>query len=1114
MKRQPWLANLFGRDRARRVRSKSVRKNSQTNRAVARGTSEVLETRVLLTVLLQFDYSLDANNFFDPSFPERRAALEAAGQQVSSRLEDTLLEIIPHKDDPDDTWTAEFLNPATGALETRVDMIIGQSVVTVFAGGRQLVSSLGIGGAGGFASSGTPAWVDRVRGRGQTGALQVGSETDFALWGGTIAFDIDANWHFDLDTAGLDSNESDFLSVALHELTHLFGFGAAASWENQVTGGEFTGAASVAEYDLSGNPPVDGEMAHWMEGITDDNEEVAMDPTLLVGTRKQLTELDFAALEDIGWEVTANQGGGGGGGGNSDITIQLTDGVTHSLLIRDDGIANNGRSEYVLDGGSAVQFDTTTFDVIVNGGDMSDAVTITSIDGSFAGDLTINAAAGNDSLSIDHDAGENVTFNGEAGNDAIAFTGAAVTAVTHIFDSASSGSTIFDDADDTTIFYTGLEPISDNVAAVDRIFTFAASNDVITLGDDSNASDNTSRISSVSSSETVDFTNPTGSITINAGVGNDAITVNSLDSLFAGSVIVNTGAGDDSVDASASNIGVTAIGAAGADTLTGSNFSDSLLGDAGNDVLTGGLSDDILIGGSNADIVNGGAGNDILLGSGGNNDVLTGGAGDDIMNGGSGSDVIQESADVDFTLTSSGLTGVGSDFLIAIERASLTAGISNNTIDVSAFNGTTTIAGGGGVDTVEGSEFADVITTGSGADVINGNGGDDNIQSFDGADTIDGGAGNDFADGGVGVDSVLGGADDDILVGSVGDDFVNGGVGNDIQFGGSGKDLLVGEAGDDQLFGQGSGGDTLIGGDGSDTMHGGGGNDTVMEAGDVNFTLSSLSLQGVGDDTLTSIEKVFITGGPSANFIDVSGSTGEVTVLAGAGDDTVIGGGAGFNVFLGDTGNDSLVGGDGIDFLLGASGADFLHGNGGDDILKGQGGSNDRAFGGDGNDFIDGGSGGDKLFGEAGADTMHGLNGNDLMDGGTGNDSMLGGDGDDVMNGGDGDDTLNGGAGNDALDGDNGNDGLSGFTGNDFLLGDFGDDTMYGGDGNDNLIGAAGADIVIGQGDDDFVKGNGGSDTLAGGSGSGADVGDTVVGNAGEIDELFTIVEPDWVTNI
>lgn len=1111
MKRNPWLSSLFAKHRTRQSRRTSGRQSSFSTSRGQR-TIESLEIRVLPAVLLQFDYSLDTNNFFDPAVPERRAALEAAGVAISTRLEDTLLEIIPHKENAADTWTAIYTNPSTGSQVSTVDLTIGESVVTVFAGARQLGSTLGIGGPGGFSASGTQAFLDRVRGRGQAGALlSSGSETDFALWGGTIAFDVDTNWHFGLETTGLDVSESDFLSVAMHELTHMFGFGTAASWDNQVSGGTFNGAASITEYDFSGSPPVDGDNAHWQDGLTDGGDETAMDPIILVGSRKLMTELDFAGLADIGWEVTANNGGGGGGG-NSEVTIELADGVTHSLTIQDDGVVDNGMSEYVLDGGAAVAFDTAALNVIVNGGDMADLITIASIDGTFTANFTINAADGNDTLNVNHDAGDNVIYNGEGGDDDLSFTGAAVTTVMHTFDSATSGSVLFDDSLDSTVSYTGLEPILDNVAAVNRIFTFAAADDIITLADNTTTNDGISRITSLASSELVDFVHPTNSITIEAGAGNDSVTINALDALFAGNVVVNLDVGNDTINAGSSNIGVTAIGAAGNDTLNGSGFADSLLGDAGSDVLNGEAENDTLIGGSNADQLTGGAGNDIILGNGGNNDLLVGGSGNDILNGGSGSDIVSETNDADFVLTSTALTGNGNDTLIAIERAVLTAGASDNSIDAHGFVGTTTLNGAGGNDTVEGSEFADSITTGSGVDVVNGNGGDDLLFALDGNDAVDGGSGNDFADGGVGIDNVLGGDGNDVLVGGVGNDVVNGQAGDDIQYGGSGKDLLIGDVGDDQLNGQGSSGDTLTGGLGNDTLNGGGGSDFVQESGDVNFTLSALSLQGVGDDTLTSVERVVLTGGASANNIDVSGSTGSVTVLAGGGDDTVTGG-SGFNVFLGDTGNDLLVGGSGVDFLLGASGADTLRGNGGNDVLRGQGGSNDRIFGGDGNDFIDGGSGGDRLFGENGDDTMHGLRGNDVMDGGAGHDSMLGGDGNDQMNGGDDNDTLNGGAGDDVLDGDDGNDGLSGFTGNDTMLGDYGNDTMYGGAGNDNMIGAAGADIVIGQADDDFVKGNGGSDLLAGGSGSGADAGDNVVGNPGEIDELFTLVEPDWVNN-
>lgn len=1092
MKRQPWLSRLFESSRTGAAKYRAARKVRRSSQSRTGCAVDVLETRVLPAVFLQFDYSLDANNFFDPSIPARRIALEAAGDAISSRLEDVLEEIIPHKDNPADTWSAIYTNPATGVQESTDDLIIGESIVIVYAGGRQLGSTLGIGGPGGFSASGTQAWLDLIRGRGQSGALLTsGNETDFSLWGGTIAFDIDTNWHFDLGTSGLDSGESDFYSVALHELTHMLGFGTAASWDNQVSAGAFTGTASVAEYDFSGNPPVHGDLSHWQDGLTDGGQETSMDPTLLVGSRKLMTELDFAALKDVGWEVTPGSGGGGGG----PVTIQLANGVTHSLIIQDDGIANNGRSEYILDGAAAVQFDSAALNVTVNGGNMSDVIAIASIDGNFTGNLTINAAAGNDSLIINHNAGNNVTFNGGSDSDDISFIGSTATAITYLFDSVTAGSVLFDDASASLIAYSGLESVSDNVSAVNRIFSYAASGDIVTLRDDSNANDGISQVVSAASAVPVNFVDSTNSLTLNTGAGNDVITVGSLDAMFSGSVTINTEDGDDAVDASTSSVGVSVIGANGNDLLIGSAFADALLGEMGDDQLFGG------------------GDNDILLGSGGN-DVLIGGLGNDIMNGGEGIDRVSESANVNFILTTGTLAGAGTDTLIEVEQASLTGGAGNNEIDASDFGGPTTIVGGGGDDTITGSDFADHITTGDGADVINGNGGDDIVFAMSGNDTVNAGSGNDFVDGGFGDDSLLGGDGIDVLVGSVGDDIINGQAGNDIQFGGSGKDILIGEAGDDQLNGQGTSGDRLTGGLGNDMMDGGGGGDSVFESGDVNFTISAFSLQGAGDDTLISIEKFFLIGGPSANVIDASGAVGDVTVLAGDGNDTVIVGGFGFNVLLGEGGNDTLIGGDGIDYLLGASGADELRGNGGNDILKGQGGSNDRLFGGPGNDLIDGGVGGDKLFGEAGDDTMLGLAGNDVMDGGSGNDSMLGGDGDDLMNGGDDNDTLNGGAGNDSLDGDDGNDGLSGFTGNDFLLGDYGDDTIYGGADDDVLIGAAGSDTLIGQGGADFVKGNSGVDLLAGGSGAGADPDDIVIGDPGEIDEFFTFAEPSWVNNV
>ena len=91
----------------------------------------------------------------------------------------------------------------------------------------------------------------------------------------------------------------------MHELCHVLGFGVADSWADQVNASnEFTGAASQAVY--GGPVPLAGT-SHWdfdTESLSgEQGQEVAMDPSLVTGTRKRLTLLDMAGLDDIGWDM-------------------------------------------------------------------------------------------------------------------------------------------------------------------------------------------------------------------------------------------------------------------------------------------------------------------------------------------------------------------------------------------------------------------------------------------------------------------------------------------------------------------------------------------------------------------------------------------------------------------------------------------------------------------------------------------------------------------------------------------------------------------------------------------------------------------------------------------
>ena len=153
-------------------------------------------------------------------------------------------------------------------------------------------------------ATGTQAFPNAVLSRGEPGAVAQ-PPTDYGSWAGSISFATsNITWHFGTTTTGLGSGEADFLSAATHELAHVLGFGTANSWKTFVSGGNFTGAKSVARF--GSNVPLATGQGHWVDGAVDPPTglETAMDPVILLDTRKLMTELDFAGLDDLGWEVS------------------------------------------------------------------------------------------------------------------------------------------------------------------------------------------------------------------------------------------------------------------------------------------------------------------------------------------------------------------------------------------------------------------------------------------------------------------------------------------------------------------------------------------------------------------------------------------------------------------------------------------------------------------------------------------------------------------------------------------------------------------------------------------------------------------------------------------
>lgn len=111
----------------------------------------------------------------------------------------------------------------------------------------------------------------------------------------------------------------------------------------------------------------------------------------------------------------------------------------------------------------------------------------------------------------------------------------------------------------TTIAFTGLEPILDNLLVANRDFDFTDADETISLSDDGVVGDNYSYIDSTLS-ESVLFLNPTNSITIRTNsvgtpAGVDTVLVNSLDSLFSASLSIFAGADDPVTFQSTVNLG-------------------------------------------------------------------------------------------------------------------------------------------------------------------------------------------------------------------------------------------------------------------------------------------------------------------------------------------------------------------------------------------------------------------------------------------------------------------------------------------------------------------------------------------------------------------------------
>ncbi|TBD05331.1 metal-binding protein [Rhizobium leguminosarum] len=451
------------------------------------------------------------------------------------------------------------------------------------------------------------------------------------------------------------------------------------------------------------------------------------------------------------------------------------------------------------------------------------------------------------------------------------------------------------------------------------------------------------------------------------------------------------------------------LGARGA-FITGYDGVDAKTG-SGDDEFSGTDVNDIFDGSGGNDLINGNAGND----------KLTGGTGNDTINGGDGTDTAVFSGNfANYSLAIDNGSRVvtsaleGTDKLTDVEFAHFADGVYNfatetftvnstepgtplNILDTNGATITKTGAEFEAYDVIRNSEINALVPVNL---VISDSGTVDLADELgSGSANVTGSSGDNAITTGAGNDDINGGDGADTLNGGAGNDQLRGGDGNDTLNGGDGNDLLAGRDGNDILNG-GDGNDQLVDDVGNDVIRGGAGNDTISDGDAGGRTPEVFDINaGDGDDAIT---------------LETQGSG---TIDGGAGIDTLqaseLRGLTIKNVEVLETAGYWVAGSsaqfESFDKIVWSTDpfdnynaalalTDSTHLDLSDEL-------------GDRGAFVTGYVSGIDVKTGGGADEFTGTDGNDIFDGSGGNDIINGKAGNDTLTGGAGNDTINGGAG-------------------------------------------------------------------------------------------------------
>lgn len=224
-------------------------------------------------------------------------------------------------DFPTNGLPATVVNSQTPAGQ--VNVVLGARTLAGNTLGEGGPSSTGVGtflggpGGGSIAQAIANAEASEQHSRGAgpvintlSGVFAGGSPFSFdqGIRAGNVAFNDAAAFHFD-HTTPVTPGTSDFFTVALHELLHVLGVGTSDTWTSLVSGTNYLGANGIAANGGSGTGIIFSDGDHLAVGtqstrISDGSIQTAvLDPALVQGTRRNLTDLDIALLQDLGFKT-------------------------------------------------------------------------------------------------------------------------------------------------------------------------------------------------------------------------------------------------------------------------------------------------------------------------------------------------------------------------------------------------------------------------------------------------------------------------------------------------------------------------------------------------------------------------------------------------------------------------------------------------------------------------------------------------------------------------------------------------------------------------------------------------------------------------------------------